>query len=37
VFYPLGEGDEFETVVTTGTHARPIELDYTAELDGTRG
>jgi uncharacterized protein (TIGR00290 family) len=34
----LGEGGEFETIVTDGPHMdRPIELDYTTEWDGTRG
>jgi diphthine-ammonia ligase len=34
----LGEGGEFETLVTDGPHmARPIELDYATEFDGTRG
>ncbi|MFT4922530.1 MAG: diphthine-ammonia ligase [Haloarculaceae archaeon] len=34
----LGEGGEFETLVTDGPHMdRPIELDYTTEWDGTRG
>jgi len=34
----LGEGGEFETLVTDGPHmSRPIELDYTTEWDGTRG
>jgi diphthine-ammonia ligase len=36
--HPLGEGGEFETLVTDGPHMRrPIELDYTTEFDGTRG
>ncbi len=36
--HPLGEGGEFETVVTDGPHmARPIELDATPTFDGTRG
>jgi ABC transporter with metal-binding/Fe-S-binding domain ATP-binding protein len=34
----LGEGGEFETLVTDGPHMdRPIELEYTTEFDGTRG
>jgi diphthine-ammonia ligase len=34
----LGEGGEFETIVTDGPHMhRPIELEYTREWDGTRG
>ncbi|MFC7045000.1 diphthine--ammonia ligase [Halobacteriaceae archaeon GCM10025711] len=34
----LGEGGEFETFVTDGPHmARPIELTYETEWDGTRG
>lgn len=34
----LGEGGEFETLVTDGPHMRrPIELDYKTEWDGTRG
>jgi diphthine-ammonia ligase len=34
----LGEGGEFETLVTDGPHMdRPIELDYETEYDGTRG
>jgi ABC transporter with metal-binding/Fe-S-binding domain ATP-binding protein len=34
----LGEGGEFETLVTDAPHmTRPIELDYTTEWDGTRG
>jgi ABC transporter with metal-binding/Fe-S-binding domain ATP-binding protein len=34
----LGEGGEFETLVTDGPHmARPIELEYDTEFDGTRG
>ena len=34
----LGEGGEFETLVTDGPHMdRPIELTYTTEWDGTRG
>ncbi|MEF8783080.1 MAG: diphthine--ammonia ligase [Haloarculaceae archaeon] len=34
----LGEGGEFETLVTDGPHMRrPIELEYTTEWDGTRG
>jgi ABC transporter with metal-binding/Fe-S-binding domain ATP-binding protein len=36
--HPLGEGGEFETLVTDGPHLnRPIELDYRTEWDGTRG
>jgi len=36
--HPLGEGGEFETLVTDGPHMdRRIELDYTVEWDGTRG
>jgi len=36
--HPLGEGGEFETIVTDGPHmGRPIELDYGTEWDGTRG
>jgi diphthine-ammonia ligase len=34
----LGEGGEYETLVTDGPHMdRPIELEYTTEWDGTRG
>lgn len=34
----LGEGGEFETLVTDGPHMnRPIELDYETEWDGVRG
>jgi ABC transporter with metal-binding/Fe-S-binding domain ATP-binding protein len=34
----LGEGGEFETLVTDGPHMdRPIELEYTTEWEGTRG
>ncbi|PSP93235.1 ATP-binding protein [Halobacteriales archaeon QS_4_62_28] len=34
----LGEGGEFETLVTDGPHMdRPIRLDYETEWDGTRG
>ena len=34
----LGEGGEFETLVTDGPHMeRPIELEYDVEFDGTRG
>ncbi|MFT4880288.1 MAG: diphthine-ammonia ligase [Natronomonas sp.] len=34
----LGEGGEFETLVTDGPHMdRPLELTYTAEWEGTRG
>jgi len=34
----LGEGGEFETLVTDGPHMdRPIELEYETEYDGTRG
>ena len=34
----LGEGGEFETLVTDGPHmTRPIELDYETEFDGVRG
>ncbi|ADJ15919.1 diphthine--ammonia ligase [Halalkalicoccus jeotgali] len=34
----LGEGGEFETLVTDGPHMdRPIELEYAVEWDGTRG
>ncbi len=34
----LGEGGEFETLVTDGPHmSRPIELEYDTQWDGTRG
>jgi ABC transporter with metal-binding/Fe-S-binding domain ATP-binding protein len=34
----LGEGGEFETLVTDGPHMdRPIELEYDTDWDGTRG
>jgi ABC transporter with metal-binding/Fe-S-binding domain ATP-binding protein len=34
----LGEGGEYETLVTDGPHMdRPIELEYDTEWDGTRG
>jgi uncharacterized protein (TIGR00290 family) len=34
----LGEGGEFETLVTDGPHMdRPIRLEYDTEFDGTRG
>ena len=34
----LGEGGEFETLVTDAPHmSRPIELEYDTEWDGTRG
>jgi len=34
----LGEGGEFETLVTDGPHMdRPIRLEYETEWDGTRG
>ena len=34
----LGEGGEFETLVTDGPHMdRPIELEYEREWDGSRG
>jgi ABC transporter with metal-binding/Fe-S-binding domain ATP-binding protein len=34
----LGEGGEFETLVTDGPHmSRPIELEYDTEWKGTRG
>jgi ABC transporter with metal-binding/Fe-S-binding domain ATP-binding protein len=34
----LGEGGEFETLVTDGPHySRPIRLHYDTEWDGTRG
>jgi diphthine-ammonia ligase len=36
--HPLGEGGEFETLVTDGPHMdRPIELEYSVAWDGTRG
>jgi len=36
--HPLGEGGEFETLVTDGPHMdRPLELEYSVEWDGTRG
>ncbi|MFB6079410.1 MAG: diphthine--ammonia ligase [Haloferacaceae archaeon] len=36
--HPLGEGGEFETLVTDGPHMdRPIELEYRTEWDGTWG
>jgi len=36
--HPLGEGGEFETLVTDAPHMdRPIELDYDTEWDGLRG
>lgn len=36
--HPLGEGGEFETLVTDAPHmARPIKLDYDTEWDGVRG
>jgi len=36
--HPLGEGGEFETLVTDGPHmARPIDLEYTTVWDGSRG
>jgi diphthine-ammonia ligase len=36
--HPLGEGGEFETLVTDGPHMdRAIELEYETEWDGTRG
>lgn len=36
--HPLGEGGEFETLVTDGPHmARPIRLEYDTAWDGTRG
>ena len=36
--HPLGEGGEFETLVTDGPHMdRRIELDFDTEWDGTRG
>ncbi|MGM0591327.1 MAG: diphthine--ammonia ligase [Halobacteriota archaeon] len=34
----LGEGGEFETIVTDGPHmSRPLELTYETEWEGTRG
>ncbi|WP_224447264.1 diphthine--ammonia ligase [Haloprofundus salilacus] len=34
----LGEGGEFETLVTDGPHmSRPIELEYETKWEGTRG
>ena len=34
----LGEGGEYETLVTDGPHlSRPIELEYETEWDGSRG
>lgn len=34
----LGEGGEFETLVTDGPHmSRPIEITYSTHWDGTRG
>jgi uncharacterized protein (TIGR00290 family) len=34
----LGEGGEFETLVTDGPHMdKRIELEHTTEWDGTRG
>ncbi|MDR5656836.1 diphthine--ammonia ligase [Halodesulfurarchaeum sp. HSR-GB] len=34
----LGEGGEFETLVTEGPHMnQPIEIEYTTHWDGTRG
>jgi len=36
--HPLGEGGEFETLVTDGPHMdRAIELEYSTVWDGTRG
>jgi len=36
--HPLGEGGEFETLVTDGPHmARPIELDWERVWEGSRG
>jgi diphthine-ammonia ligase len=36
--HPLGEGGEFETLVTDGPHMdRAIELEYATAWDGTRG
>ena len=34
----LGEGGEFETLVTDGPHmSRPIQIEYSTQWDGTRG
>jgi ABC transporter with metal-binding/Fe-S-binding domain ATP-binding protein len=36
--HPLGEGGEFETLVTDGPHmARPIRITYDRDWEGTRG
>jgi len=36
--HPLGEGGEFETVVTDGPHMQqPLELEYNTVWDGLRG
>ena len=36
--HPIGEGGEFETLVTDGPHmARPLQFDATPDWDGTRG
>jgi diphthine-ammonia ligase len=36
--HPLGEGGEFETLVTDGPHmSRPIELDWERVWEGSRG
>jgi diphthine-ammonia ligase len=36
--HPLGEGGEFETLVTDGPHmARPLRIEYETEFDGRRG
>jgi len=36
--HPLGEGGEFETLVTDGPHMdRPVRVEYETEWDGTRG
>ncbi len=36
--HPMGEGGEFETLVTDGPHMdRPLELSYGTAWDGTRG
>jgi diphthine-ammonia ligase len=36
--HPLGEGGEFETLVTDGPHMdQPVELEYSIAWDGTRG
>lgn len=36
--HPLGEGNEYETIVTDGPHMdRPIELSYDESWDGTLG